>query len=120
MQIFSQINVCFEIEENPNQNVSALQLFTKYVNVLDCIHIYARRIIWIQKYYAASIAAELLDNNEDGLIDDLNVFDALSNKNTIMPLFSYRGSNAEDPLFDNFDLLFEQYNVLGQFYIIMK
>ena len=37
MQIFSQINVCFEIEENPNQNVLALQLFTKYVNVLDCI-----------------------------------------------------------------------------------
>ena len=111
MQIFSQINVCFEIEENPNQNVSALQLFTKYVNVLDCIHIYAEESISDSKVlHAASIAAELLDNNEDGLIDDLNVFDALSNKNTIMPLFSYEGSNAEDLLFDNFDLLFEQYN----------
>ena len=111
MQIFPQINVCFEIEENPNQNVSALQLFTKYVNVLDCIHIYAEESISDSKVlHAASIAAELLDNNEDGLIDDLNVFDALSNKNTIMPLFSYEGSNAEDLLFENFDLLFEQYN----------
>ena len=83
--IFSQTNVCFEIEENPNQNVSALQLFTKYVNVLDCIHIYAEEAISDSKVlHAASIAAELLDNDEDGVIDDLNVFDALSNKYTIM------------------------------------
>lgn len=109
--IFPQINICFEIEDNPNQDVSALQLFTKYVNVLDCIHIYAEESISDSKVlYAASIAAELLDNNEDGVIDDLNVYDALSNKNTIMPLFAYEGSNAEDILFENFDLLFEQYN----------
>ena len=111
INVFSQINVCFEIEENPNQDVTALQLFTKYVNVLDCIHIYAEESISDLKIlHAASITAELLDNNEDGIIDDLNVFDALSNKNTIMPLFAYEGSNAEDLLFDNFDLLFEQYN----------
>jgi len=109
--IISQNNVCFEIEDNPNQNVSALQLFTKYVNVLDCIHIYAEETITDSKVlHAASIAAELLDNNEDGLIDDPNVQDALSGKNTIMPLFAYEGSDAEDLLFDNFDLLFEEYN----------
>ena len=58
----------------------------------------------------SSITAELLDNNEDGIIDDPNVQQVLSNKNTIMPLFAYEGSNAEDILFDNFDFLFEQYN----------
>ena len=108
---FSQINVCFEIEDNPNQNILALQLFTKYVNVLDCIHIYAEESISDSKVlHAASIVAELLDNNEDGVIDDMYVYDALSSKNTIMPLFAYEGSNAEDLLFDNFDMLFEQYN----------
>jgi len=111
IQSFSQNSVCFELEGNPNQDIYALQLFSKYINVLDCIHIYAEESISDSKVlYVASITAELLDNNEDGIIDDPNVQQALSNKNTIMPLFAYEGSNAEDILFDNFDLLFEEYN----------
>ncbi len=111
IQSFSQNSVCFELEENPNQDIYALQLFSKYINVLDCIHIYAEESISDSKVlYVASITAELLDNNEDGIIDDPNVQQTLSNKNTIMPLFAYEGSNAEDILFDNFDLLFEEYN----------
>ena len=111
IQSFSQNSVCFELEENPNQDIYALQLFSKYINVLDCIHIYAEESISDSKVlYVASITAELLDNNEDGIIDDPNVQQALSNKNTIMPLFAYEGSNAEDILFDNFDVLFEEYN----------
>ena len=87
VQIFSQINVCFEIEENPNQNVSALQLFTKYVNVLDCIHIYAEESISDSKVlHAASIAAELLDNNEDGTVDDPDVLAKMKSKNCILTI----------------------------------
>jgi hypothetical protein len=109
--IFSQINVCFEIEDNANQDLFALQVFTKYVNVLDCIHIYAEESVSDSKVlHAAAIAAELLDNDEDGVIDDINVQETLLTKQTIMPLFAYEGSNAEELLFDNFDLLVEEYN----------
>ncbi len=108
---FSQNNVCFQIEENPNQDIYALQLFTKYINVLDCIEIYAESTISDEKVlHTAAITAELLDNNEDGVIDDINVETILSNKKTIMPIFSFEGSNAEDVLFSNFDILEENYN----------
>ena len=84
--------------------MQGLNLFSKYINVFDCIHIYAESSISDEKVlHAAAIAAELLDNNEDGFIDDDNVKNELMNKYTIMPLFAYEGSNAEDLLFDNFD-----------------
>ncbi len=107
----SQNNVCFEITENPNQDILALQSFTKYINVLNCIEIYAESSISDEKVlHAASITAELLDNDEDGVIDDINVELILSEKKTIMPLFSFEGSPAEDILFSNFDDLEENYN----------
>ena len=108
--LFAQNTVCFEIEEN-NSGIQALDLFPKYVNVFDCIHIYAEQSISDQKVlHAAAIAAELLDNNEDGVIDDDNVKDALMSLYTIMPLFSYEGSNAEDMLFDSFEELMDNNN----------
>ena len=111
LALFGQNNVCFEIEENPNPSIDALALFPKYVNVLDCIHIYAEQSISESKVlHAAAIAAELLDNNEDGIIDDENVKNALMDVYTVMPLFSYEGSNAEEILFDNFDDLMDNNN----------
>ena len=38
--LFAQNEVCFEIEDNPNQNQPGFGYFTKYVNVLDCFSIY--------------------------------------------------------------------------------
>ena len=109
--IFSQNTVCFSIEENPNPDILALSLFTKYINVFDCVHIYAEQSISDQKVlYAAAIAAELLDNNEDGIIDDDNVKNELMSIYTVMPLFAYEGSNAEDLLFDNFEDLMDNNN----------
>ena len=91
--------------------MQGLNLFSKYVNVLDCIHIYAESSISDEKVlHAASIAAELLDNDEDGVIDDDNVKNELLSKYTIMPLFAYEGSNAEDVLFDSFDDLMDDNN----------
>jgi hypothetical protein len=109
--VFSQNGVCFEIEENPNSEMEGLSLFSKYINVFNCIHIYAESSISDEKVlHAAAIAAELLDNDEDGIIDDQNVKNELMNLYTIMPLFAYEGSNAEDLLFDNFDYLMENNN----------
>ena len=106
-----QNSVCFEIGENPNPDIQALNLFPKYINVLNCIHIYAEATISDEKVlHAAAIAAELIDNNEDGLVDDDNVKNELMSNYTIMPLLAYEGSNAEDMLFDGFEDLKEQNN----------
>ena len=108
--LIGQNTVCFEIEQN-NSGIQALNLFQKYVNVFDCIHIYAEQSISDSKVlHAAAITAELLDNNEDGTIDDENVKNELMSLYTIMPLFAYEGSNAEDILFDNFEDLKENNN----------
>ncbi len=62
--------VCFTIYPNPNTNDSALAPFTKYVDVLGCLNIYAESTISDTKVlHVAAVAAELLDNNEDGIVD---------------------------------------------------
>ena len=69
--LHAQNEVCFVIESNPNPFDPALSSFSKYVNVLDCFHVYAESSISDEKVlHAASVVAELLDNNEDGIIDD--------------------------------------------------
>ena len=63
--LFSQNEVCFEISSNPNSLNPALSSFTKYINVLDCVDIYAESQISDSKIlHAAAIMAELLDNDE--------------------------------------------------------
>ena len=70
--ILADNEVCFEIEPNPNQSQPGFAYFTKYINVLDCFDIYAPSNISDEKVlHAAAIAAELLDNDEDGEVDDL-------------------------------------------------
>ena len=65
ISLFSQNEVCFELEENPNPNHSAFGIFSKYVNVLGIIHIYAESNISDEKVlHVAAVAAELLDNDE--------------------------------------------------------
>ena len=111
LYFIGQNSVCFEIEENPNLNINGLGVFQKYVNVLECIHIYAEESISDEKVlHAAAVAAELLDNNEDGIIDDENVKNALMSLYTIIPLFAYEESNAEDILFDSFEDLVDNNN----------
>ena len=84
----AQNEVCFEIQENPNINDFALSIFQKYVNVLGGIHIYALESISDEKVlHVAAVAAELLDNNEDGFIDDPIIGTQLSSQHVIMPIF---------------------------------
>ena len=67
---FGQNTVCFNIEPNPNPNDAALSPFTKYIDVLGCFSVYAENTISDEKVlHAAAIVAELLDNNEDGIVE---------------------------------------------------
>ena len=43
--ILGQNEVCFDIEPNPFPNNPALTTFTKYINVLGCIDIFAENQI---------------------------------------------------------------------------
>ncbi len=102
ISLFSQNDVCFELEENPYPNHPAFGIFSKYVNVLDCIHIYAESNISDEKVlHVASVAAELLDNNEDGTVDDPLIEASLTELNTIMPVFQSENGNSIDTFFDN-------------------
>ena len=99
----AQNEVCFEIEQNPNVNDFALSIFQKYVNVLGCIHIYALESIPDNKVlHAAAVAAELLDNDEDGSVDDPLVESQLLSQHVIMPIFSSESSPIEQ-FFEFFD-----------------
>ena len=86
--LFAQNEVCLDIQSNPNPLDPALSDFSKYINVLDCFHIYAEPSISDDKVlHAAAVAAELLDNNEDGIIDDPQVELSLRNSEAMIPIF---------------------------------
>ena len=81
--------VCFTIDANPNISDPALAPFTKFINVLDCFSIYAENTISDSKVlHAAAVAAELLDNNEDGEVDDPLVKQELIQNSALMPIFT--------------------------------
>ena len=100
----SQNTVCFTIDSNPNTNDPALAPFTKYVDVLGCFSIYAESTITDAKVlHAAAVAAELLDNNEDGIVDDPLIEAQLISENALIPIFSAEGSSAENIFFNNYN-----------------
>ena len=85
---FSQSTSCLEILPNPNTSSPAFQEFDRFIEVLGVLQFYAEPgVSDAQLLHAASIGAELLDNNEDGLIDDDALGEQLSNVNATMPLF---------------------------------
>ncbi len=99
----AQNTVCFTIDPNPINGI-AFSGFTKYVDVLGCFFIVAESAIPDAKVlHAAAVAAELLDNNEDGIVDDPLIESQLQNEQAFMPIFSSEGSNAENLLFDNYN-----------------
>jgi hypothetical protein len=102
--VIAQNTVCFTIDPNPNTNDPALAPFTKYVDVLGCFSIYAESTISDAKVlHAAAVAAELLDNNEDGIVDDPLIETQLISENALMPLFSAEGSSVENTFFVNYN-----------------
>ena len=110
---FSQSTSCLEILPNPNTSSPAFQEFDRFIEVLGVLQFYAEPgVSDAQLLHAASIGAELLDNNEDGLIDDDALGEQLSNVNATMPLFLEEGSPAEEAMMDNFDDTFCVHAVL--------
>ena len=102
--LYSQNTVCFEIEENPDSNDPALECFSKYIHVLDCFKIYAEPSVQDNKVlHAAAIAAELLDNNEDGIVDDPLLFERLQDEEALMPIFSNEWSSCMDDFSDYYN-----------------
>ena len=100
----AQNTVCFTIDPNPNPNDVALAPFTKFIDVLGCFSIYAESTISDAKVkHAAAVAAELLDNNEDGIVDDPLIEAQLISESALMPIFSSEGSSAENIFFNNYN-----------------
>ena len=102
--ISAQNTVCFDIEDNPYPNSSALGCFTKYINVLDCFDIYAESSVQDEKVlHAAAIAAELLDNDEDGVVDDPELFQQLHEQQALMPIFISESSSCMNSFEQNYN-----------------
>ena len=100
----AQNTVCFNIEANPSPNVLALSPFTKYVDVLGCFSIYAESTISDSKVlHAAAVAAELLDNNEDGIVDDPQIEAQLISESALIPIFFQDGSQAMYTFYNNYN-----------------
>jgi hypothetical protein len=99
---FSQNNVCFQIEANPNSSDPALSAFTKYVNVFG-LGVYAEASVPDEKVlHIAAVFAEWLDNNEDSVVDNNLVYNELISRNALMPVFSHEGSVGENTMFENY------------------
>ena len=102
--IHAQNTVCFDIEANPNAGLTAFSNFTKYVRVLDCFSVYAESSISDAKVlHAAAVAAELLDNDENGEVDDPVLKAELASNGALIPIFAYDGSPAMDNFFDHYN-----------------
>mgnify|MGYP001330154302 CR=1 FL=1 len=92
----------FTIEENPDPSASGMAEFTKYVSVLG-LSVYAEAGVEdAYVLHAAHVLAELLDNDEDGNIDDEVLITELRNRQALVPMFNREGSAAENDFFENY------------------
>ena len=100
----AQQEVCFSIEGNPFEQEDAFSEFTHYIDVLGCFHVLAESGVSDSKLlHVAAVAAELLDQDEDGQVDDPSIEEALSTGQALMPILNFEGSDAEEELFESYD-----------------
>ena len=100
---YAQNIVCLNVEPNTNTN-TAFSSFTKHVDVLDCFSVYAESTISDAKVlHAAAVAAELLDNDENGFVDDPALKSALQSSDALIPIFSQENSSAENQFFTQYN-----------------
>lgn len=103
IHIHAQNTVCFNIVANPNASDPALGVFTKYVDVFGC-GIYAESSVPDDKVlHAAAVWAELIDNNEDGIVDDPALLAELQSKQALMPIFQADGNAAMNSFMNNYN-----------------
>ena len=103
IHLHAQNTVCFNIVANPNSSDPALGVFTKYVDVFGC-GIYAESSVSDEKVlHAAAVWAELIDNNEDGIVDDPALLAELQSKQALMPIFQADGNAAMNSFMNNYN-----------------
>ena len=86
---------CFLNTRSPVQSSHPYRKFDKYIRVLNCLDIYAEFTVSDDLVnHAAAVAAELLDNDNDGMVDDPAVAQALIDAGAMIPIFEKTGSKA--------------------------
>jgi len=92
--------VCIDVQKNPKKNKRGYKKFTKYIRVLNCFDIFAEDGIDDDLVrHAAAVASELLDNDEDGNVDDPNIESALREAKALIPIYDFDGSPAQEEFF---------------------
>ena len=92
----AQQSACFTIQENPFSDEAAFSGFSNYVHVLGCFHVVAEAGISDAKLlHVAAVAAELLDQNEDGRVDDPMLQQALEEGQALMPIFTLKDAKRK-------------------------
>lgn len=95
--------VCLEIKDSPFPDEPSLTLLSKYINVFG-IGIYGESSMSDEDVlHVAAVFAELLDNDEDGRVDDPLVLQNLLERKVIMPVFKEEGSDGEMAFWDNYN-----------------
>ena len=100
----AQNNVCLPVEDNPFSDQPALARFTQSVHVLECFHVVAVPVLSQAKLlHVASVVADLLDQDEDGVADDPQLQSVLAAGGALMPVLAYEGSPAEEDLWNEYE-----------------
>ena len=87
-------HVIFEVTETPYTD-ELYKYMKKYINVLDCFEIFAQNNIDDKLVkHAAAVAAEILDNDEDGEVDDLLLKQKLEQNKGMIAIFKAEGNQA--------------------------
>lgn len=95
-------NNYFEITDNPNPDLPGLKCFNRHVDVLG-LSIYAEDALTNQQVlHAAAVLAELLDNDEDGVVDDQDLYAQLLSSEAMIPMFNSESSAAAEDFFYNY------------------
>jgi len=90
----------FTIQDNPRVNQSGMACFTKYVEVFG-LGVYAESgLSDEQVLHAADVLAELLDNDEDGVVDDQALLSRLQDMNALVPMFNSEEIHESPALLD--------------------
>jgi hypothetical protein len=96
-------STAFEIIANPHTDQPGLKHFTKYVEVFG-LRVYGEGNVSDEKVmHAAVIFAELLDNDEDGVVDDAALLAQLQENQVMMPVFDEEESAAMMDFMRNYD-----------------
>ena len=93
----------FEVVDNPRSTDLGFREFAKHVN-MNGLGVYGEKGVSDEKMlYVAAIFAELLDNDENGIWDDSQVFSELLAREALMPIFAGEGSAAEEEFFNHYE-----------------